>query len=145
PAGLSRGVIPSLYTLARGDGQPLAYQIAVRLLQLPRGARVGILTGASVPDFLPNGENDGPLGAVVLGNALTALGLRVAYLAEPQLNGIFNALFELYGVAGERIELAIDASDAHAGTAPDLDALVSIEKVGSNARHVMHGATGFTR
>jgi hypothetical protein len=145
PVGLSRGAIPALYGLARDDGPPLSYQIAVRLLELPDGAEVGILTGAAVPDFLPNGENDGPLGAVVLGNALQALGFRVTYLAESELNAIFNALFALYGASAARIELAKDDADDHARTAPNLDALISIEKLGANAQRVMHGATGYSR
>lgn len=143
PIGLSRAAVGKLYDLARQDA-PISYEIASGLLRQP-GAHVGILTGASVPDFLPNGENDGPLGAVVLGHALRALGYRVTLLAESELRRIFDALFTIYRDAFGFVELAKDAVDDHESTAPDLDALISIEKLGSNAKHVMHGATGTSR
>ncbi|HVX28890.1 MAG TPA: glutamate cyclase domain-containing protein [Nitrolancea sp.] len=141
--GHSRGSLPLLYDLARGD-EPITYLIAKELLQ-QRGAHVGILTGAAVPEYLPNGENDGPLGAIVLGNALKALGYRVTILTESELSRIFDELFTVYGSTLDMIELAKDDATDHAGTAPDLDALISIEKLGSNAKHVMHGATGVSR
>jgi hypothetical protein len=142
--GHSRGAIPILYSLSRGE-RPTSYEIARGILDRP-GAQVGILTGAAVPGFLPKGENDGPLGAFVLGNALRALGYPVTFLAEAELSEIFNALFGLYGHGRfKRIELAHDDPADHANTAPELDILISIEKLGSNARHVMHGATGTSR
>lgn len=143
PVGLSRGAMIKVYNLVR-SANPLSYDIAQAILDRP-GAKVGILTGASVPNFLPKGENDGPLGSIVLGNALSALGYRVSFLAESELDTIFDALFKVYGSNFGRIELAKDDPDDHAGTALDLDILVSIEKLGSNAKHVMHGATGTTR
>ena len=141
--GHSRGSLPLLYSLARGD-EPISYQIAQALLRQP-GSHVGILTGAAVPNFLPNGENDGPLGAIVLGNALKALGYRVSILTEIELSSIFNELFKVYGSTLDMIELDKEDPNDHAGTAPDLDSLIAIEKLGSNAKHVMHGATGVSR
>lgn len=142
PKGLSRGAIGVLYAAARGE-RPIAYEIASELLK-QRGAYVGILTGASVPQFLPKGENDGPLGAIVLASALRRLGYRVSILTERELFDTFEALFGLYD-RFDVVELTKDDPRDQAGTAPDLDALIAIEKLGSNARHVMHGATGTSR
>lgn len=143
PIGLSRAAIGKLYDLAR-SGPPISYEIASQLLQRP-GSHVGILTGAAVPDHLPKGENDGPLGAMALGHALRVLGYRVTYLTETELHDIFEALATVYGRDFEYVELAKDSADDHASTAMDLDVLVSIEKLGSNAKHVLHGATGTSR
>jgi hypothetical protein len=143
PKGLSRGAIPLLYAQAR-NGAPISYSVAKAILEQP-GARVGILTGASVPGFLPHGENDGPLGAVALGYALRELGYAVTFLAEEELNRIFHGMFDLYHQEFPLINLGKDDPYDHANTAPDLDILVSIEKLGSNRKHVMHGATGTSR
>lgn len=143
PQGLSRGAIPFLYEKAR-NGFPISFVTAQSILARP-GGQVGILTGASVPKFLPSGENDGPLGAMVLGRALRKLGHHVTFLTETELNGIFSALFDLYHESFEMINLTKDDPEDHARTAPDLDILISIEKLGSNKKHVMHGATGTSR
>lgn len=143
PKGLSRGVVRLLYEKARGD-QPISLDIAEDILERP-GAKVGILTGAAVPDFLPTGENDGPLGAFVLGRALRFLGYKVTFLAEAELNGIFAAMSDFYKESFPMIQLAKDDPVDHATTAPNLDILISIEKLGSNEFHVMHGATGTSR
>jgi D-glutamate cyclase len=144
PLGLSRGAIARLYELARGGGTPLSYRIADDILRRP-GSRVGLVSGAVVPGFLPRGENDGPLGAMVLAHVLGGLGYDVALLAESELRDMFEALFGLYDERFTLIELDKDDPELHARTAPDLDALVSIEKLGSNRRGVMHGATGTSR
>ncbi len=143
PAGLSQGIVPQLYEEAR-NGQPLSYQIARAILDRP-GAHIGILTGAAVPGFLPNGENDGPLGSFALARALQHLGYPVTLLTETEIHGILHALINLTGV--DVPILGLDKTDAtdHAQTASDLDALIAIEKLGSNDRHVMHGATGTSR
>jgi hypothetical protein len=56
-----------------------------------------------------------------------------------------GALFEAYRCEFRLVELAKDDRADHAQTALDIDALISIEKLGSNSRHVMHGATGLSR
>jgi hypothetical protein len=143
PKGLSRGIIPLLYQTARGNA-PISYEAAKAILNLP-GANVGILTGAAVPDFLPLGENDGPPGAMALAIALHKLGYKVSILTEGELQTIFDGLFGLFGQSFPIITLAKDDPEDHAGTAADLNILVSIEKLGSNRKHVMHGATGTSR
>ena len=143
PRGLARGVIARLYEKAVGT-IPISLEIVIDLL-VRRGQKVGILTGAAVPDFLPNGENDGPLGALVLGRALRQLGYDVQFLTEAELTRIFVGLFELYGDDFPIIHLSKDDPEDHRHTAPELDILIAIEKLGSNKKHIMHGATGMSR
>jgi len=143
PVGRSRGAMTELYARVRGD-RPISYEIARDLLDR-RGGRVGVLTGAAVPQFLPKGESDGPLGAFVLASALRTLGYDVTLLAEAELRDIFTALFPLFGAEFPWVVLAHDDPTDHANTAPDLDVLIAVEKLGSNAKHVMHGATGISR
>ena len=143
PAGLSQGVVPQLYREARGD-RPLSYEIARAILDRP-GAHVGILTGAAVPGFLPNGENDGPLGSMALARALLRLGYTVTILTESEIVGVLRALMHVSATQVTILELDKEDSTDHAGTAMDLDILIAIEKLGSNERHVMHGATGTSR
>ena len=59
PRGLTRGAIGGLYAAARGAGPPLGVAVG-QALMAHRGKRVGIFTGAPVPGYMPNGENDGP-------------------------------------------------------------------------------------
>ena len=67
-AALPHGVKTGLYEAAReAEGRPLTLA-AAELLDRPP-AHIGIVTGAAVPDHMPAGENDGPLGAVVLARA----------------------------------------------------------------------------
>lgn len=144
PLGLSRGAIARLYELARGNGAPLSYRIARDILER-RGAHIGLLSGAVVPGFLPKGENDGPLGAIVLARALDALGFEVTLLAEAELSDIFEALFLRHGRRFRFLALEKDSQDGHADTARELDIVISIEKLGPNRQGVMHGATGGSR
>ncbi|MYE60136.1 MAG: hypothetical protein F4X35_11425 [Alphaproteobacteria bacterium] len=60
-AALPHGVKTGLYEAAReAEGRPLTLA-AAELLDRPP-AHIGIVTGAAVPDHMPAGENDGPLG-----------------------------------------------------------------------------------
>ena len=81
-AALPHGVKTGLYEAAReAEGRPLTLA-AAELLDRPP-ARIGIVTGAAVPDHMPAGENDGPLGSVVLAQALVAMGHRVSFYTDP--------------------------------------------------------------
>ena len=81
-AALPHGVKTGLYEAAReAEGRPLTLA-AAELLDRPP-ARIGIVTGAAVPDHMPAGENDGPLGSVVLAQALVRMGHRVSFYTDP--------------------------------------------------------------
>ena len=74
--GLPRGFKWPLYEAARAisDG-PMVLKAAQLLDRAP--CRIGIFTGAAVPEHMPVGENDGPLGSSVLAAALTRIGHRL--------------------------------------------------------------------
>ena len=86
-----RGAIAGRYTAVRGEGPPLGVAVGPALLGF-RGKRVGIFTGAAVPEFMPNGENDGPLGSIVAGRALERIGCRVTFYTERELFAIMDEL-----------------------------------------------------
>ena len=71
------GIIPRMYPIARGEGDPLSYRTAKALLNRP-DAKVGIVTGVVLPSFMPHGEIDGLPGSVILGRALGKLGYEVS-------------------------------------------------------------------
>src|SRR3954462_7501713 len=71
--GIPVGITRPLYESARaeGGGRPLTLRAAEGLLQhVKRGDNVLVITGAGAAPQLPNGENDGPIGAAALAHAL---------------------------------------------------------------------------
>ena len=80
--GLPRGAKWAMYLMAREyAGMPLVYAAAREFDRAP--ARVLLVSGAAVPDHMPVGENDGPIGTVVLTRALVAMGHSVRILTDP--------------------------------------------------------------
>jgi hypothetical protein len=142
---MPRGVIPRLYRLARGEGDPISYSAAEALLKLPRSSHIGVLTGAVEPRHLPAGESDGPLGAAAIAYSLERLGFRVSVLLEHEVVPVMKALLARTGGNYEVVPLAKDDRDRHSKTAPDLDAIITIEKQGGNPAGVMHGISGVSR
>src|SRR5262249_34452758 len=71
--GMRSGKTAPLSDAARagGGGGPLAFRAARGLIDsVRRHDRVLIVTGAGSGPLIPNGENDGPVGAAVLARAL---------------------------------------------------------------------------
>ena len=159
----SRGVIEHLYGAARErqGGGPLSL-LAARTLtgSVGRGDAVFVATGAGVADFLPDGETDGPPGAVALANALS-LGLGAVPLLLTEAPYADNlARTALAGGLGTRtpevarrvpgtaavLPLASDGS-AEEQAADYLEryrpaAVIAVEKIGPNSIGVAHTATG---
>ena len=70
-----------LYDAARTVHQlPLAKEAAIILNRAP--CTIGIVTGALVPDKMPLGENDGPLGSVIMAKALKNLGHKIVFFSR---------------------------------------------------------------
>ena len=69
---------------ALAQPKPLTLQIARQLLAL-RGRVAYLFTGFVVPGLYPEGENDGPLGTLVLARALHLAGLVPTVWVDPQL------------------------------------------------------------
>jgi len=122
----------------RTSDVPLCSAIASALLEQP-GERVSLFTGFVVPGAFPYGENDGPLGAVILARALRRAGFAVSIYADPPV------LDHTVWLAAE-----VDAG-VFVGAIPDSSALrfvdtvdmtIAIEKPGRNARGFLHAWNG---
>jgi hypothetical protein len=161
--GLPRGVTYPLYERARQkQGAPLTYLAANGLIErVHDGDYVLILTGAGMAPWLPQGETDGPLGAVSLARALArGLGARPVYISEERNLAPIVAASVAAGVSivsradiDQRPEAALavpyplGGEEALAKAKDMLDdlepkAIVSIEKLGPNERGVFHSITG---
>jgi hypothetical protein len=137
------GVVRKLYNLARGEN-PISYGAGQALVALPP-SKVGIFTGAVVPEWLPNGENDGPLGALVLGHALKGMGHEVVFFTEREVFPMMERGMASYGEEFELCELEKGREDRHVGTGKDLDVAITVEKAGGNSVGVMHSVNGNSR
>jgi hypothetical protein len=161
--GLPRGVTYPLYEKARQkQGAPLTYLAAHGLIErVENGDFVLLLTGAGMPPWLPNGETDGPLGAVSLARALAkGLGARPVYVSEERNLGPLIAASIAAGVSivsrddiVHRKEAALvmpfplGEESAMAKAKELLDdfqpkAIISVEKTGPNEKGVFHTITG---
>jgi len=163
--GLPHGMIAPLYDAARveGGGEPLTYRAAQGLLDnVSAGDFVLINTGAGTGELIPNGENDGPVGAAVLARAIDkGLHATPIFVCEAHHAGPIAASSEAAGVGVRELEVAMrnhvgaalvttPADDAAVGEWSErlLDkvnpkAIVAIERLGPNAKGVIHGSTGF--
>jgi hypothetical protein len=142
PKSLPQGYVPRLYAAARGTGEPLVHRIGAALAALEPG-RIAIVTGVVVPPYLAIGEMDGPIGATVLGAALSSLGHEVEIVVEPVQVDVLRALCAqadapAVKVLGSDVAFGGGAA-AYAGT---LDAAISIEKLSTNAQGVRHSVLG---
>jgi len=156
--------IAPLYEAARseGGGDPLTFRAAEALIQkVGPGDVVLINTGAGSGELIPNGENDGPVGAAVLARVLQR-GLRATpiYVCESFHGGPIAASSEAAGVGVRSLDVALrnhvggaivttpgDAGEVAAWSEKLLDelkpkAIVAIERLGPNAKGVIHGSTG---
>lgn len=143
PPGMPRGVSQALYHAAR-QSRPISSEIAEALLAA-RGARVGVFTGASVPDHLPRGENDGPLGAVVLARALSRLGSHPVIYVEAEPLGPTRELVRAAGANLEVEELKRDSGDQLDRLVRELDVAITVEKAGVNEHGIQHSVNGHSR
>ena len=143
-AALPHGVKTGLYEAAReAEGRPLTLA-AAELLDRPP-ARIGIVTGAAVPDHMPAGENDGPLGAVVLARALAALGHRVSFYTDPPAAPPIEALAARCGLDAPTVHLGLHDTAQQEAIAAELDLAVAVERHGGNPHGNLYGVTGTPR
>jgi D-glutamate cyclase len=161
---MPHGTITPLYDAARaeGGGEPLTLRAAAGLVRHVRqGDNVVIVTGAGSGELIPQGENDGPVGAAVLARALLlGLGATPVYACESHHVAPILAASEAAGVPVRDLEITLANSGMGTiavaptdeagveGWATDLfdrlrpSAIISIERLGPNRRGVIHGATG---
>ncbi len=116
---------------------PLCLSIAEALRALPPSEDVLLFTGFVVPQRMPHGENDGPLGTVVLARALGRLGLRPEIWVDPQ---VLDTTAWLSAECGVNVSVrSIDAPPLKRRTP---SAAIAIEKPARNRRGVMHTFDG---
>lgn len=164
--GMPNGKIAPLYEAARreGGGRPLTLRAAEGLREhVKPNDRVIIVTGAGTAPLMPNGENDGPVGAAVIGRAVYwGLSATPVYVCEEHHAPPVVASSEAAGVTirdyetsvnhhvGGAILTAPTTDDAIPGWADELldrvqpSAIISTERLGPNAKGVIHGATGIS-
>jgi hypothetical protein len=132
-AGLPMGVMPGLYATARGDGEPISFRIARRLLE-PAIGRVVVVTGIAFGP-LPKGELDGPIGSSVLADALVRLGKGAAVMVPTEMEGVLGEVrARLHG----SFEIVVDGAVG----ADDFDAAVAVERLGRNRAGQHHTILG---
>lgn len=142
--GLPRGFKWPLYEAGRAisDG-PMVLKAAQLLDRAP--GRIGIFTGAAVPEHMPVGENDGPFGASVLAQALARLGHRPTIYTDAVCAPPIEALLRRNGTTAEVVRLRLGDKAQLAGAAQAEDLLVAIERLGGNVNGKLHGVNGTNR
>jgi D-glutamate cyclase len=141
---LPRGLKWRMYEMARERaGVSLVYAAAREFDRAP--AQVLLVSGAAVPDFMPVGENDGPIGTVVLARALAAMGHRVRIVTDPVAAPPFRGLLRAVEVDAEVLELGLDDMRLQERLADECDVLCAIERLGGNVNGIIYGATGVSR
>ena len=143
-AALPHGVKTGLYEAAReAEGRPLTLAAAELLDRAP--AHIGIVTGAAVPDHMPVGENDGPLGAVALARALVRIGHRVSFYTDPPAAPPIEALAARCGLDAPTVHLGLHDAAQQEAIAAELDVAVAVERHGGNPHGNLYGVTGTPR
>lgn len=141
---LPRGAKWPMYLMAREQaGMSLVYATAREFDRPP--ARVLLVSGAAVPGYMPVGENDGPIGTVVLTRALLAMGHTVRILTDPVAAEPFRGLLRAVQAEAEVLEIGLDDRPMQERLAEESDILCAIERLGGNASGIIYGATGVSR
>ncbi len=142
--GVVRGFKSVLHDTVRGDAEEALVLGAARLLNRAP-ARIGIVTGAAVPDHMPAGENDGPFGAVVLTRVLEQLGHQVTIYTDPPCVPPIGALLRRSARAAGLVELRFGDLPQQEAAAATSDLLIAIERLGGNVHGHLYGMTAVSR
>jgi len=143
-AGIVRGFKSALYDIVRAGGPTPLVLAAARMLDRP-AARIGIVTGAAVPEHMPVGENDGPFGSVVLAGALERIGHRVTIFTDPECVRPIEALCQRAHLAATLAALRNSDTAQQEQAAEQMDVLVAVERLGGNVNGILYGMTGISR
>lgn len=142
--GLPRGLKWTMFMLAReAAGMSLVAAAALEFDRTP--ARVLLVSGAAVPGHMPVGENDGPIGTVVLARTLTRIGHRVSILTDPVAAEPFRGLLRSIGLDVPVLEIGLDDRALQERLAAEHDIVCGIERLGGNVNGIIYGATGHSR
>jgi hypothetical protein len=129
-----------MYEIARGE-HPVTYEVSQSFLHKEK-ARFALVTGIYTEAFLPKGEVDGPIGAAVLGRALSLLGHGVSLLVESQLDDVMKSLLANLGSKAKIVHTDGRSAEEVRGWADDYDFAVTIEKLGRAADGLRHSVMG---
>jgi len=143
-AGVVRGFKAVLQETVREDADEALVLSAARLLDRAP-ARIGIVTGAAVPEHMPVGESDGPFGAVVLTRALERIGHQVTIYTDPVCAPPIAALLRRDHRAAGITELRYNDRPQQEEAAAACDVLVAIERLGGNVNGHIYGMTAIGR
>lgn len=143
-AALPYGIKAALFEAARQVHDRPMVRAAAELLDRPPG-RIGIVTGAQVPEKMPVGENDGPLGSIVLAKALHRIGHDVCIYTDAAAADPIEALAGWLKLSCPVIRLDSAGDQQQSGIAEELDIAVAVERLGGNPNGILYGATGMSR
>ena len=117
---------------------PLSFRIAECLLCLT-DKEIFLFTGFVVPELYPQGENDGPLGAIALSRSLERIGLIPTIWVDPQLLDSATWLGAELGINGPIRSIDTDWLGRRENRPA---AAIAIEKPGQNDESTMHTFDG---
>ena len=140
PHNMQQGYLRTLYEMERGEN-PITYDVS-RAVLAKKNAKVAIVTGIVVAGHLPKGEVDGPIGAAVLGRALSLLGHKVDLMVEAPMNDVMEGLVKTLGYPGKVVLTSDRSAEEVKGWADDYDVAVTIEKLGRNSKGLRHSVNG---
>jgi D-glutamate cyclase len=143
-AALPYGVKARLFEAAQSVHKGSMVDGAARILSGPPRV-IGIVTGAQVPEKMPLGENDGPLGSVILAQALRKIGHTVNFYTDDAAAMPIEKLLNWLEVEAPVIRLERGNEDAQIEIANTLDVAVAVERLGGNPNGILYGATGVSR
>jgi D-glutamate cyclase len=142
--GLPRGNKWAMYSIARNAAPaPLVLETARMFDRAP--ARVLIVSGAAVPKHMPLGENDGPIGSVVLAKSLSAIGHSVAILTDPACAGPFEGLIRYLDISVEVFQIGLEDRPMQDRMVEANDLFIAIERLGGNVNGNLYGVNGNPR
>lgn len=143
--GLPRGNKWAMYRLAREMESEALCLAGARIFDRAP-VRVLIATGAAVPDHMPVGENDGPIGTAVLARALHRIGHKIGIVTDPVTAPPIEGLLEQIEV--EATMTTVEPGDNTATLdrlLADNDIITAVERLGGNRNGILHGVNGVSR
>lgn len=141
---LPRGLKWPMYLMAREAADMSLVKAAALEFDRPP-SQVLLVSGAAVPGHMPVGENDGPIGTVVLARALSAMGHTVRILTDPVAAEPFRGLLRAIRLDVPVLEVGLDDKPLQERLAQESDVLCAIERLGGNPNGIIYGATGVSR
>ena len=142
--GLPRGNKWAMYRMARELEDEALCLAAARVFDRPP-ARVLIATGAAVPEHMPVGENDGPIGTAVLARALQRMGHSIGVVTDAVSAPPIEGLFDHLGVDADVTTVEVGDTETPDRLLSEHDIVTAVERLGGNRNGFLHGVNGVLR